>query len=573
MKKSSLMSFISVFLVLTQIISIPLYCAQYSPSDSLEYFNNRSDAYFEEKLEPDNIMAEDYDFLYDYDGEDSDIPLDDPMPEASGSFINENGDNYVYIEPSEEQASPAGISYAGNLLIAVNTYSDYPNEASDIPEKFGIDGLGVTDPNYSTYSDEADPVTIYPDTLTAAMDKAAERGYSVYKQDDEGLYVMEPSFVTGSDLSEAEIQELNNYTDLVDGINYYSVGNTKTITSIGDGFTFTTTVKCLYVGTYCTVWGETSCNSKIQINTAKAKSIGSQFDNNFTKTKNAFGNFRDRDSDGKIALLCYDIDRNYGKDPSTYDLYTAGYFFGSDLYGNSFNNMDCIHIDTFPGMGGSGSELNNISKSYSITTHEFQHLINYSWYLNNISTGIGRMETYLNEAFSMAAEQLVCGNSAVSNRVDEFIYYGGTITKGESLTWDYNFYNNYWRYSLSYIFSQYLRTQYKLYKNTSTGAEIFNLIQSNRYSQKRSNSLDVIYGILGLKTPSTLLFNFYSAITILNSSGVYGFAGESWASNLRSAVSVTGIKVSSNAGYIKAAGARYYLPYLKLQQRRMGKRL
>ncbi|MBP3633187.1 MAG: hypothetical protein J6J43_01280 [Oscillospiraceae bacterium] len=332
----------------------------------------------------------------------------------------------------------------------------------------------------------------------------------------------------------------------------YSVSSTKNI--IDSTNDVTKQMECRYIGTYCTVWGAAAQdNESIRINEIQAQQIGEQFDSNCEKMVQMFGPWYDADGDTRLAILCHDISSDYG---SSVDAYTAGYFhaanlvspfgfvngfyFGRQTYGM---NMDCIHLDTYPGMGHS---LDQIEDSYSTLFHEMQHLINFTYQIAGRSF-VDPMEVYLDEAFAMAAEHLICGSDATSSR----LWYFGVkdcYVPGTSLSyWEGTLSN----YSNSYLFGQYLRTRYAALTGTD-GSTFYRSVMEQR-AVSGGNAIDVILQLLQTDAQQ-LVKDFWSAVYCKAESGVHGFMGEEWAYDIEPVLS----EPVSSADRIYDGGAKFY---------------
>lgn len=324
---------------------------------------------------------------------------------------------------------------------------------------------------------------------------------------------------------------------------------------------------CLYAGTYCTVWTSTSDPEAIQLSEANAASIGAYFDEHYPAMVSAFGQPHDADGDGKVAIMCYDLSDQFAAGQSA-SAYTAGYFYGADMidtngrvngvwYGNNshINGLDCIHIDTYPTMGSSlSAPLTNIPNCYSTLFHEFQHMINYSYQVKNGASGyVTHMETYLNEAFSMAAEHLICGEETTQMRVDYFNsdYYTDKYVRGTPLTcWSGDLSG----YSNSFLFGQYLRTRYGQLRGND-GSTLYKTVLESRTEGNENDTLGILSGLLET-TKEQLILDFWAAVYCKAPSGVYGFAGEDWADAIAPVVE-SGF--DHTAG-IYNGGVKYYIP-------------
>ncbi len=312
---------------------------------------------------------------------------------------------------------------------------------------------------------------------------------------------------------------------------------------------------CLYVGTYCTVWGTTSDDADIQLNAAHAQQIGEHFDDFFPEVTDAFGSYwYDADGDGRVAIMCYDIEHEYDAPVSTY---TAGYFYSVDMLGydkringilfpnyTPTNAMDCIHIDTYPLMS-SGGPLQSVEDCYGTLVHEFQHMLNFSSCVENGPKPF--MPSYLNEAFSMAAEHMICGASSTATRVSYF--NDSDYIPGTSLTYWSNTLSN---YSNSYLFGQYIRTRYGAL-NGDDGNTIFKTILQMHQTDPNTDFLSLIADLLDT-TEQALITDFWCACYLKEETGNHGFQGERWADAI--SPYVAGSFSSTSAIY--NGGAKFY---------------
>ena len=339
------------------------------------------------------------------------------------------------------------------------------------------------------------------------------------------IYILEPDVTVpmGESMSnEMPLQETNSSTEKK--IKAYSTSETQN-------------VQLLYTGTYCTVWGSTSDDKAIQLSEADAEKIGKEFDEKCPQVIDAFGEWNDQDKDGKLAIFCYDIKSDYVHGVG--DSYTAGFFRSADMAnsngyvgkistGTTNMGTDCIHLDTYPGMAKnttSGYEpFEDIEDSYSTLVHEFQHMINFSY---RLSSGYGAMDSYLNEGFSMAAEQMICGTDSTKSRITYF-NNASKYEQGTGLCyWDGTLSN----YCNSYLFCQYIRTRYGQLTGTD-GSTIFKTILKKRQEKEGGDTLQMIADILQT-TKQDLVSDFWIAVYKKDATGKYGFMGELWAENIK----------------------------------------
>lgn len=348
---------------------------------------------------------------------------------------------------------------------------------------------------------------------------------------------------------------------------------------------------CLYVGEHCTVWGTTSDAEAVRLGSAQAAQIGEYFDEKFPTMKATFGgDFVDADSDGKVAIMCYDIDENYEPGESFYKQYTAGFFDMKDMIGSDnkiggvsfgesaaypYNGIDCIRIDTYPVMGNTPDTLmKRVENCYSTLFHEFQHMLNFSSSLHHLeedkTDDLYYMDTFLNEAFSMAAEHLICGSNSTASRIERF--KGSKYSPGSPLTtWTGTLDN----YANSYLFGQYLRTRWKQSehaKDKELGSDFYqkvynacvdptdldgNPIYDENGKQVRydGNAMDVAANLLQTNAIS-LTIDFWTAVCLNQSNGVFGFAGEDWADAIQ--MKTSGIWFGTSNDGIANSGAKLY---------------
>lgn len=184
------------------------------------------------------------------------------------------------------------------------------------------------------------------------------------------------------------------------------------------------------------------------------------------------------------------------------------------------NGMQILHIDTYPSIYSYYTNSAHVENAYSTLVHEFQHMINFSnYYRKKQGNPSARpMDTWLNEAMSMAAEEMIFPGSAVPSRLAYYMRdHSGAISQGKSLL---EFDNSLDSYALSCLFSAYL-------KNQTGGYEIFSKIQDNYISDEGA----AIEAALDRTTLDDISFSdvtaaYRAAMAANDSSGIYGFAGD-----------------------------------------------
>ncbi|MEA4806855.1 MAG: hypothetical protein VB113_13380 [Acetobacterium wieringae] len=317
----------------------------------------------------------------------------------------------------------------------------------------------------------------------------------------------------------------------------YVYGNTRSfiVDKKSESNPSTINGRCAYNGTNVQVWVDTAGDAKVKLTDGQAELIGKEFDSKiYSLVTNNFGAAPNVDGDGKIAILCFDIADTYNGLGTGY---TAGFFYGGDLYKNdqlqkkNSNEMEIFYADTYPTMikDPQNPVYNDpdVTKVYSTLAHEFQHMVNFNQ--NYLVEGEQKeMDTWLNEALSLAAEQMY--NGTQTNRIT---YYNSStaIQNGHSLLSWQNGSEVLANYSLSYLFSQYLRTQVD--QKLATGesveggdAKIFNEIITNDQEDFSAVEAVITKWIDHDLTFGQFMTNFRAAMLLKADSGPYGFNNE-----------------------------------------------
>ncbi|MED1439882.1 Ig-like domain-containing protein [Aeribacillus composti] len=289
----------------------------------------------------------------------------------------------------------------------------------------------------------------------------------------------------------------------------YQVGDKKDfwVTDLVTYEDYQIEAELLYSGTKANVWVHNN-----QITKTQAEQLGKEFDQKiYSAVVNHFGKESDVDGDGKINILCFDIQDGF----AGYGGYVAGYFYGRDLHNDPYSNRsEIFYIDTYPTMGMSGTK--DVTKAYSTLAHEFQHMVNYNQNVLIEGNYLG-MDTWLNEALSMAAEQIYLGK-VLSDRID---YYNvsESIREGHSLLfWD-SYGDVLANYSLSYLFGQYIKLQ------TGQGNAIFKEIIQDPNEDYRAVENAIKKYIDPSLTFGKMMTNFRVALLKKEPTGLYGFKG------------------------------------------------
>ncbi|WP_061575601.1 Ig-like domain-containing protein, partial [Heyndrickxia coagulans] len=286
----------------------------------------------------------------------------------------------------------------------------------------------------------------------------------------------------------------------------------------------------LYSGAHANVWVNNN-----DITEYEATLLGKEFDNKIYRLDvDNFGLPSDVDQNGKVNILCYDIQDGFSGSGG----YVAGYFSPRDLYNYSYSNQsEIFYIDTYPLMGMSGTK--DVSQAYSTLAHEFQHMINFNQKV--FVQGLTDMDTWMDEGLSMAAEQIYTG-APLNDRID---YYNedADITKGHSLLyWDYKG-DTLANYSLSYLFMEYLKAQ------CGQGNTIYKELISDPHTDYQA-----VQNIIHKYIDPNLSFgqfmtDFRAALVLKEDTGLYGFKGDT---------AFDGLKVKTYSGssiHIKGGGS------------------
>ncbi|HRW93208.1 MAG TPA: hypothetical protein P5560_09705 [Thermotogota bacterium] len=294
----------------------------------------------------------------------------------------------------------------------------------------------------------------------------------------------------------------------------YSIGDTRQFYT----YNFVTGQDVLITATlqgqsaHCEVWAE----NPAKITTTLGGQMASEYENTiYPSVTSNFYTPSDVNSDGKVAILCYDIQDGFTGSGG----YTCGYFWSGDLFNyTGSNQMEIFYIDTRPTMYWYEGETPDVDAAYGTIAHEFQHMVNFN--RNYIVEGGSSMDTWLNEAFSMAAEHIVYGPGEVAGRIS---YYNGSssIRDGHSLLYWDNSGDTLSNYALSYLAGQYIRTQ------MGQGNAIFREILEDSDNDYQCVENAIHAHISASKSFERFLTDFRLALLFKNSSGPYGFAGES----------------------------------------------
>lgn len=175
--------------------------------------------------------------------------------------------------------------------------------------------------------------------------------------------------------------------------------------------------KVVAKGEHCYIWTPTSTDPNVHpldsIDPDYAQMAADEFDSKFPLMQSSFGEHTNgMQGDGRLSILYYNIDDGWTLGQG----YIGGYFTPLDLY---LNGLPILNIDTYPGVhyvNADGEEIKRISDSYGTMVHEYQHLINFSEL--NINS-----DTWMNECWSAAAEEICYPGSSVISRIQSWTNY------------------------------------------------------------------------------------------------------------------------------------------------------
>ncbi|MDM5329807.1 Ig-like domain-containing protein [Neobacillus sp. CF12] len=268
------------------------------------------------------------------------------------------------------------------------------------------------------------------------------------------------------------------------------------------------TARLAYSGTKANIWVHNN-----QITDADAARLAAEFDNRIhASVSTNFGNESDVDVDGKINILNFDIQDGFTGSGG----YTAGYFYALDLFDEpNSNKSEIFYIDTYPTMGLGATK--DVTAAYETIAHEFQHMVNFNQNIF-VENTVEVMPSWLNEALSMAAEQIYTGQG-LSSRID---YYNASesISNGHSLLYWDNEGDTLSNYSLSYLFGQYIKKQAN--QGDSIFKEIINDV-NNDYRAVENAAKKYIHSGM---TFGKLMTSYRMALLLKQDTGLYGFKGD-----------------------------------------------
>lgn len=364
-----------------------------------------------------------------------------------------------------------------------------------------------------------DYVVVNNESYTESQDigtlkNVKENKLEKYSEEVDGIYQIDANMKELPD-EIGDYKDINFNLQVTDPI-IYNVGDAKEfhVVDARTNVFSKITANLLYSGTSCDIWVNDS-----KITPEIAKSIGEEYDNKITPIiTNNFSNPSDIDQNGKVNILCYDIQDGFSGTGG----YVAGYFYSVDLIPQSqlpqgyySNESEMLYIDTYPTMYRSQTSTVDTKAALGTMAHESQHLVNYS--RNVIIENGSKMPLWMDEGLAESANHIY-SNSALTSRIS---YYNSSvdITNGHSLT-QWNRANSLPNYSLSYLFFQYLKLQ------AEQGNTIFKEIIENPQNDTKAID-DVIQKYISKeKTTNTFTTDFRMALLLNNKVGLHGFKGD-----------------------------------------------
>ncbi|MBR0397129.1 MAG: hypothetical protein IJI10_02565 [Eubacterium sp.] len=288
--------------------------------------------------------------------------------------------------------------------------------------------------------------------------------------------MMALSSLNTGDLSSQIITGMNRAGDLGSGINPESVisqsaydvdlgetnrsgakaGGLDPVYRVGDSHDFyhftgmmtarsEDTFDCIYAGEHCYIWSLDG-----SIDDASAEEFGKEFDEViYQKDVDAFGPGRFTENGGKVNMLFYPMQQGIGGLFCIYDIF-SGTEVSEEMRVSYGMNTDHAIISVNSDMIGVDNDFVK-----STLAHEFQHQICASDYFYTNDTP--KMRTWLNEAMSAYAEEMVYPGIKEAGEYNLMMYASDSYRKGQSL---YNFATDndeyIGAYGAVYLFSQYL---------------------------------------------------------------------------------------------------------------------
>ena len=232
---------------------------------------------------------------------------------------------------------------------------------------------------------------------------------------------------------------------------------------------------CIYAGEHCCIWDLNGA-----VTSKQAKDLGQEVDEKiYPADTKAFGQGRFTEDGGKVHILFQPLREHLGGFFCTYDIYATGevYDYEVSFYGL---NLDHAIININSSMLKTDYDFIR-----STLAHEFQHQICATDF---VESNKKKMRTWLNEAMSAYAEDLVYPGIKNENYYHLCMFRSDLFRKGQSL---YNFDtsgdNFIGAYGAVYLFTRYL--------TDLAGDDVFSKVHENFRNGKGSyiSEAEVLY--------------------------------------------------------------------------------
>ncbi len=280
---------------------------------------------------------------------------------------------------------------------------------------------------------------------------------------------------------------------------------------------------------------------------ATLETYSSEFETMFTIISNNIGTYSDRDGNGKIIILIYDI--NDGATVQTGWL--AGYFWSKDYINDSVtqpqgvrsNETDMIYIRGNDPNGWTTANGDFAATTLTTLIHEYQHMVHFGiiYWQPQLAGKTGSFDdTWINEMMSMASETMYFKKKLADNPSytydgmlpggyleDRIRFYNkdpkNSIRNGHGLVYWDNKGDVFSNYSLAYIFGQYLHLQ------SSSGQgiykEILDYMTTNSVYDYRAVEEVAKQRLTGIGSWEDLIKSWAVANILNQASGLYGYKG------------------------------------------------
>lgn len=250
----------------------------------------------------------------------------------------------------------------------------------------------------------------------------------------------------------------------------YQVGDTRTLrsynplgkqTAAGSTKWIDRTFRLAAQGGHINIWFDAA--DPMKVSPQQFDEMLESFEASYVYITDNFGGIYDRNANGRLDVLIYDIPDNY----DTTGQYYGGLTMAGELYsqingrGPVGNTMDAVHLDTYPTLGHD-YDAPTLSTILPVMAHETQHLAAASALkeavlvggINNKVLGASMPPDWVDEGLSMAVEHALFGLR--TERVVRYNESFNILTGKASLSkWEGSLDN----YALSYLFMEYVLAQ------------------------------------------------------------------------------------------------------------------